>query len=37
MEVMAHDQIRQLYFNQLWLKRGHTKEVNNHDQALISS
>ncbi len=39
MEVMAHDQIHQLYSNQLWLKSGQTKEVNNHDlsQALISS
>jgi hypothetical protein len=38
MEVIAHDQIRLLYSNQLWLKSGHSKEVNYHDlsQALIS-
>jgi hypothetical protein len=39
MEVMAHHQIRLLCSNQLWLKIGLSKEVNNHDlsQALISS
>ena len=39
MEVMAHDQIHQLYSNQLWFKSRQTEEVNNHDlsQALISS